>query len=143
MGALENETDVKYFSIPEYECFAWKDKSGKWNPLKNFEFALRVFRPYEGFITGIEPEVVKDVLYVTTGALKGNVVNVLKASDYEIVFQNENGREGNLIRFRHSEDEDFDREEVICINHDLTEKVNDGKLLVGIEIKDAKTITNG
>lgn len=137
----EAETDVRYFSMPEEDCYAWLDGE-EWKPLRNFEFALRVFEPYKGFLTGIEPTKIKDTLYVTTGKLKGKVVGTLTAADYEIVYQDKTGREGNLIRFRHSEDENFEREEVIYINDYLTERLNNGELLVGLTAADAKTIVN-
>lgn len=142
LSGQENESDVKYFSLPEYECFAWKAPDGM-KPLKNFEFGLRIFKPYGGTLVGVDPDLMVDVLYVTTGELAGNVVNVLKASDYQIIYQGEDGREKYLIRFRHSNEPDFEREEVICVNHELTDKVNNGQLLVGYEIKDAKKFTDG
>ena len=135
-------TDIRYYSLPEDDCFAWRDENGEMQPLRNYAFGLRVYKPYTGALEGIEPEKVKDVLWVTTGELKGNVVNVLPFSDYEIIFQDLNGVEGNIIRFRHSDDCEFEREEVICINHDLTEKVLNGELLVGLSTSDAKKLNN-
>lgn len=138
-------SSVKYFSIPESDCYAWRDEDGELKPMKDFEFALRVFEPYKGVLEGIEPTLLKNVLYITTGNLKGFVVGVLKASDYEIVFQGLNGREERVIRIRHSEDEDFEREEIIYVNHHLTEKVNNGELLVGLSATSCqpiKTTTN-
>lgn len=132
--------DIQYFSIPEYECFAWTDKDGTIKPMKNFEFGLRVFQPYQGNVCGIKPLQIKDVLYITTGKLAGNVVHTLKSSDYTIVYQGQDGKEANLIRIRHSEDENFDREEIQAIDHDLTERLKKGELLIGLEIQDAKTI---
>ncbi len=137
-GEIEG-SDIKYYSIPEEQCFGWLDGE-EWKPLKNFDFALRVFKPYSGFIEGIEPELVKDVLYVTTGELKGKVVHTLKACDYEIIFQGLNGQEERLIRFRHFPDSENEREEVIAIDDYLTDKVNNGKLLVGLSPTKAKTI---
>jgi len=68
-------------------CFAWHD--GKdWQPLKPFDFALRIFKPYKGAIQGIEPTLINDTLFVTSGELKGKAVKTIKASDYQIVFQN-------------------------------------------------------
>lgn len=130
--------DVKYYSLPEDDCFAWRDVDGGMKPLKNYEFALRVFVPYTGLIDGIHPTKIENVLYITTGELKGKVVGTLKASDYQIIYQEQNGREGNLIRVRHSEDENYDREEIIYIHHEHTEKVQSGELWVGIETSDAK-----
>lgn len=132
--------NVKHFSIPEDMCYAWLDGQ-EWRPLKNFAFGLRVYKQYSGIIQGIEPTLIKDVLFVTTGELEGNVVHVLKSSDYEIIFQDTNDREGRIIRFRHFEDEELnEREEVIVIDHGLTEKVEDGTLLIGISPTTAKKI---
>lgn len=143
LSGAETSTSIRYYSLPIDDCYAWWDENGELKPMKNFEFGLRVFKPYKGAIQGIEPELIKDVLYVTTGNLKGKVVNTLKAVDYEIVFQNRNGVEGNVIRFRHSDTENLEKEELIGINEELTKKVLNGDLFVGIEIKDAKSIKNG
>ena len=138
-GEIE-ATDIKYYSLPEDDCFAWRDKDGTMKPLKNYEFALRVFKPYTGVIEGIPPTKIDDVLYITTGDLNGKVVGTLKACDYQIIYQETNGREGNLIRVRHSKDENYDREEIIYIHHEYTKKVKSGELIVGIEPTDAKPI---
>lgn len=131
----KNDTsDISYYSIREEECFAYFDN--EWQPLKNFEFGLRVYRPHEGIISNIQPTKLKDVLFVTTGSLKGNVVVTLSSCDYEIVFMDKTGREGNIIRFRHSENRDFEREEVVAINNRLTEDVMRGNLYVGISAND-------
>lgn len=131
-------SDVKYYSIPIEQCYAWYD--GDWKPLKNFDFALRVFRPYEGTLEGIEPKLVEDMLYVTTGEFAGKIVQTLKACDYEIVFQGKENREQRLIRFRHFPDEDNEREEVIAVREDLTKLLKKRKLLVGLTPTDAKSI---
>lgn len=133
-------SDVKFYSIPMHECFAWRDGEGELQPIENFAFGLRVYEPYGGLMQGVPPSKIKDVLYITTGDLKGLVVHTLIASDYEIVYQGQAGREENLIRIRNSEDESFDREEVICINHELTERVNNEELLIGISETDAKSL---
>lgn len=132
--------DVGYFSLPIDDCFAWRDGNGEMKPMKNYEFGLRVFKPYAGIIQNIEPELLKEVLYASTGEYKGYVVNVLKAADYEIIFQGQDGKEKHLIRFRHSEDESFDREEVLCVNIDLTNLLKSGKLLIGYGVSDAKPL---
>lgn len=132
--------DINFYSVKEEECYAWREGKGEWKPTTNCEFGLRIYKPYEGVIKGVEPTFIKDILYVTTGNLKGNVVNTLKGCDYQIVFQNDEGKEGALIRFKHSEDEGFDREEIICINHELTEKVKKGKLYIGYTPSDAKPL---
>jgi hypothetical protein len=134
-------SDVQYFSIPEEECYAWRDANGELRPMKDFAFGLRVFKPYTGMIEGIEPEQIKDVLYITTGNLKGKIVHTLKAADYEIVFQGLSGKEENVIRVRHSEERKyFDREEIIIIRNDLTELLYDGKLMVGLTKTNCKKI---
>lgn len=132
-------SDVKYYSIPVEQCYAWLD-GDTWKPLYGFDFALRVYTPYEGKLEGIEPSIIKDVLYVTTGEFTGKVIHTLKSSDYEIIFQNVDGREGRIIRFRHFPDHDNEREEVIAINDSLTRLVKNKKLLVGLTPTNAKTI---
>lgn len=133
-------SDIRYYSIPEGDCFAWRDGDGVLQPLKGFAFGLRVFEKHGGVLVGIEPTLIKDVLYVKTGELKGNVVHTLKACDYEVIFQGASGREERIIRFRHFENEDNDREEVICINHEMTEKVMTGRLMIGLSPSDAETV---
>jgi hypothetical protein len=137
-GKVEG-SDIKYYSVPVDQCYAWYDDN-EWKPLKGFEFALRVFKPYDGILEGIEPKLMSDILYVTTGLLKGKIVHTLKSCDYEIIFQGRQGREERLIRFRHFPDEDHEREEVIAVREDLTELLNEGKLLVGLTPTSAKTI---
>jgi hypothetical protein len=140
LSGKEAASDTKYYSIPEDQCFVWND-NGSWKPIPPYETALRVFKPYRGSLVGIEPTQLKDTLVVTSGKLKGNVVKTLKACDYQIVFQDTNGQEGNLIRFRPFGDEKTNREEeAIAILNSVTELVNKGEYLVGIEIKDAKPI---
>jgi len=133
-------SNVRYYAIPEEECFAYLDGE-EWKPARGFEFALRVYRPHAGDIIGIPPKVIKNVLYVTTGELQGTVVHTLKASDYEIIFQGTNGREDRRIRFRHWDEIEHSREEVIAIDHGMTEDVNEGRLVVGLNHWDAVKIT--
>lgn len=137
-GKIEG-SDVKYYSIPAEQCYAWLDDDS-WKPLKGFDFGLRVFVPYTGSISGIEPSLVSDVLYVTTGEFKGKVVHTLKACDYEVIFQGTSGQEERLIRFRHFPDQDHEREEVIAVDGFMTEKVNEGEWLVGLTPTKAKTL---
>lgn len=144
-GKLSGEaegSDVKLFSVPVEQCFAWRDGKN-WLPLKGFEFALRVYEPYRGTLLGIPPKQITDTLYITTGDLKGQVVRTLKAVDYELIFQDISGREARLIRLRHFPDEINEREEVTAIDHSMTEKVNKGELFVGLSPDDAKSINNG
>lgn len=134
--------DVFVYSFREDDCYAYRDERNRWQPTETSEFGLRVYKPYEGVIEGITPALIKDVLYVTTGMLKGRVARTLKACDYQIVFQEDDGKEGNIIRFRHSNDSNFEREEVIGIADDLTELVNSDKLLIGLSANKAKPISN-
>jgi hypothetical protein len=138
-GKIES-TDVKYYSLPEDDCFAWIDKEGVIHPMKNYSFALRVFKPYEGALSGIKPTIIKDVLFITTGEFKGQVVHTLKAADYTIIYQGKDGREAQVIRCRHFEDDYDEKEEIVALAHDLTEKLNSGKLLIGLTESDAKTL---
>lgn len=133
-------SDIKYYSLPEEDCFAWRDSEGNLNPIKNFAFALRVFNPYVGELKGIKPTQLKQILYITTGELKGNICHVLKASDYEIIFQGQNGREDRRIRLRHFEDENNEREEVLAIAHDFNKLLKAGHLLIGLDEKDCKKL---
>jgi hypothetical protein len=137
-GIIEG-SDIKYYSIPEEQCYAWFD-GDTWKPLKNFDFALRVYIPYAGLVDGIEPTLVKDVLYVTTGEFNGKVVHTLKSCDYEIIFQGPNGQEDRLIRFRHFPGQEHEREEVIAVDEYLTKKVNNKELIIGLSPLKAKTI---
>lgn len=141
LSGKETSSDIKYYSIPEEQCFLWRDENDTWQPIAPYETALRVFKPYNGILQGIEPTVLKNTLYVTSGNLKGKVVATVEASDYQVVFQDINGREGNVIRFRPNGDERHNREpEAVAIMDSLTDKVNEGEYYVGIEIKDAKPL---
>jgi hypothetical protein len=142
LSGEEIDSNIKLYSIREEECFFWKMIGEEaWNPLPGYEIAERVFQPYEGTITGIEPTKLKDVLYVKTGELKGNVVHTLKASDFQITFRNEKGIDQSIIRFRPYGNEKQKREpEAIAIDKDLTKKVKEKKLYLGVTISDCKPI---
>lgn len=134
--------EVRYFSLPETDCFLYRPKwETEWIPCKGFATALRIFRPYTGFIQGIPPTLIPNKLYITSGEYKGQVACVLKASDYEVVFQESNGRENRKIRLRHFEDEkEGDREEITAIDHHLTREINEGNYLIGLSTSDAKQL---
>jgi hypothetical protein len=136
----EASSDMQYFSIPIEECFMWRSEKGStWNPLNNFITGLRLFEPYTGFLQGVEPTLVKNKIYVTSGDLAGNVVGTVVSSDYEIIYQNDDGTEGKIIRLRYYP-EGNERNEVISIEHELTEKVVKGDLMVGYNISDASKL---
>lgn len=139
-GTVESSS-IKYYSIREDEAFAWR-KENEWEPLPGFDFALRVFKPYNGILEGIEPMVIKNTLFMLTGKYKNQVGVTIQASDYQIVFQDVNGREGNLIRIRTDGDDKTQREpELVLLHHAYTKKVFANELLVGLTKKDAKTLT--
>lgn len=140
LSGSEEGSDIKYFSIKENECFAWRNEKGELKPMNNFAFGLRVYVPYKGFIEGIEPELIKDVLYITTGELEGKICHTLDKADYQIVFQGQDGREDNVIRCRHFEDEYNEQEEIIAISHDLTSKLQNSELLIGLTPATAKPL---
>lgn len=140
-GYKEKSKEVQYFSIPKEECFFWKGEDGKWKAVPPFETALRVYEPYRGIIEGVEPTLIKDTLYVTSGKLKGNVVKTLKACDYEIVFQSSEGREERMIRFRPFGDEKTNREpEAIAILDEYNKRLYSKDLLVGLSVKNCTFI---
>lgn len=131
---------IEYYSIPEEQVFFWRKDSETWNPMKGFATGLRVFKPYKGILHGIEPTKIKDTLFITSGHLKGNIVHTLRSCDYEIIFQDLDLREHQLIRIRHSEVDDYDREEITCISGYLTKELNKGNLLIGLTPTDAKPL---
>jgi hypothetical protein len=136
----EASSDIQYFSIPIEECFMWREEKGSsWNALNNFVTALRIFKPYKGMLQGIEPEVMNNKLYITSGELKGRAVNTVISSDYEIIYQNDDGTEGRIIRLRYFPDGN-DRNEIIAINDNMTELVENGDLWVGYSKSDAKQL---
>jgi hypothetical protein len=131
-----------YFSVPATECYLWRKAIGEnWNPMKGFATALRVFIPYSGNMVGVKHELIKDVLYITSGEYKGNVVHVLKAADYEIIYQGDDDKEKRVIRVRHFEDEVHEREEIIMVNKYYTDKVKKGLFLIGLNVNDAKVLS--
>jgi len=136
-----NDVSIGYYSIPREQCFIWR-KDNEWVALPPFQTALRVFEPYTGTLENIEPTLLKNTLYVTSGNLKGKVVITIKASDYQIHFQDTNGRGGSIIRFRPDGDKTRDHEpEAIAVSEELTKKINNNELLIGYEISDAKTLS--
>lgn len=140
-GKVEADS-VKYYSISETEAFVYYDGK-EWQPLPGYDFALRVFRPYLGTLQGIEPELIKNTIYMTTGEYKGLICHTVFAVDYEIIFQDFNNRENRVIRVRTNGDPKTKREEeIVCINHGLTKEYNEGKLWIGLSKSDAKPINN-
>lgn len=126
-------SDIKYYSIEEDRCYLWREPGGEWKPLKGYATALRVYEPYKGFLVGIDPKVIKNALLITSGELNGQVAIMLLATDYEIIYQGDDNRESRVIRVRHFEgEEQNEREEVVAIDAEMTQKVHAGELLVGL-----------
>lgn len=136
-SSVEHGNSVRYYSIEEPSAFLFREGQ-EWKPLKGFATALRVFKPYSGALVGIEPTQIKNVLYLTSGDLKGLVCHTVKAADYEIIFTGTRGKEERIIRCRHYEDKPHDREEILLIDYGLTEKVNKGELLIGLSSTDCE-----
>jgi hypothetical protein len=130
----------KYYSIPETECYAWRIGDGEWNPAPGFEFGLRIFKQYDGILSGILPKQLVNKLLIATGEYCGKVVMTKGASDYEVIYQQSNGREGRLIRVRHFSEPENIREEIIGIDYTATEKVESGEYLIGLSPQEAKQI---
>lgn len=141
LSGEETSSTVKYFSIPEGECFTWND-GGEWQPTKSFDFGLRVFKPYTGILDGILPTYLKEKLFMTTGEYKNKVVITLKSVDYEIVFQGMDGKEQRLIRCRPNGDDSGREPEVIAIDNEATKKVLEGEYIVGLNEITAKIFNN-
>jgi hypothetical protein len=136
----EIASNIQYFSIPEDQCYLWRIGEGPAEPLRGFVTALRVFKPYTGVIHGIEPAKLKNTLYITSGKLKGQVVRTLKACDYEIIFNNLAGVEERVVRCRHWDYSDEEREEIVAIDNGATKKVNAGELHIGLTVTDCKPL---
>lgn len=131
---------IHYYSIKQEDCFLW-NHSGIWEPLPPYDLALRVFKKYDGIISWMKPEVMDRMLYVTTGYFKDKIVMTLKACDYECVFQDSNGQEGNRIRFLPFGDQSVNKEEeAIAVRDDLMKELKEGKLLIGYSLSDCKTL---
>jgi hypothetical protein len=142
LSGESTSSSVKYYSISEGDCYLYREsKEQEFIPCKNIATALRIFKPYEGDLKGILPTLVKDKLFITSGEFKNKVCQTLVSCDYEIVYQGEDGREKKVIRLRHFEDElAHEREEIIAVRNDLTKDVLNGKLLIGLNVNDAKKI---
>ncbi|MHB1316955.1 MAG: hypothetical protein ACYCZW_03855 [Minisyncoccota bacterium] len=136
----EEASTIKYYSLKEHEVFFYREpNSNEWIPHNGFATGLYVFKPYNGLLQNIEPTQLKDVLFVTHGDYKNKAVKTVNAANYELVFQEKDGREKTLIRFRPNGTEDREAE-AICILDDLTEKILNGEYQVGLSTTDCKTL---
>lgn len=145
ISGAEIEANVGIYSIKEEECFLWKLPNEKeWNPIRNYALGYKVFIPYEGGITGIQPTEIKDVLYIYTGDYAGQCYHTVKNANYRLIFRDpETGRDEEFIRCRPDGDEKSGREpELVAINHAITEKVLNGEYLVGLTPATAKKMND-
>lgn len=126
--------------IPQDMIFCYL-KNDEWEPFGPVLITKRIFKPYDGPLVGIEPEKIKNRLYIVKGKdtwdgeekdLSGLVCAVTLNSDYQVHFHDANNRPQSLIRTLHRELE--------AIDYSLTKEVEKGKYLVGNDIKDAKQL---
>lgn len=141
LSGEEIASGIGLFAVPESECYLWKTKDMEdWQPMKGFAIAERVFEPYKGILHGMPHTKIKDTLYVKTGYYKGKIVRTLKATDYEMVFRGDDGKEQRLIRFRTFYPEPNEREEVLFIDEALTTRLKNGEIFVGLTETDCTAL---
>lgn len=141
LSGEEIASNIGIYAVPENECYLWKTKDmNDWEAVKGFAIGERVFEPYTGIIAGVPPTKIKDTLFVKTGYFKNKVVKTLKAADYEMVFRNEQGIEQRLIRFRTFYPHQNEREEVVSILDNLTQKAFNGEILIGLNELNCKKL---
>ncbi len=137
----EKKEGFKVLSVPKDMVFATSPDGKDWTPCKNFFLTLRIFKPYGGMILGVEPELVKEKLYVVKGFdeydgkktdLSGKVMCVTANSAYVIEWHNTENREEKLIRTM--------GRELLAIDHSMTDEVKKGNYLIGIETTDCKKL---
>lgn len=135
---IEKRNGYKVLSIPYDMCFAINEGNG-WTPCKDFLLTQRIFLPYNGKLTGIEHQLVKNRMFVVSGFdeegeidLSGKCVVTLENSDYEIIWHNSKSREERLIRTR--------GREITAIDEGLTRKIKTGKYLIGLAPNNCKTL---
>lgn len=141
LSGKEIASGIQLFSIMERDCFFWKKPNEKnWNSMAEFATALRVYKPYNGIIQGIEPKLIKDVLWVTSGKYKGLCCHTIKAVDYEITFRDESGRDKKILRIRPEGNEDGREPELTAINHTFTKMIKQGELYIGLSATKCKPV---
>ncbi len=141
LSGKEIASHIKIYSIMERDVFFWKMiDENEWQPTKTYATALRVFKPYTGRISFISPVLIKDTLYITSGEYKGLCCRTIDHADYQITFRcPHTGQDKNIIRLRPNGCEEDQREpEIVAIDHDLTEKINNGGIFIGLTPSDCK-----
>lgn len=138
--------EINTYSIREEDCYLYRTEGLDWTPCSIYATGLRVYQPHVGMILGIPPKKIQDVLYVTSGKFKGQVVKTMRACDYELIFNDRDGKEKRIIRFRPEGDYSSDNpahhreSEAIAILNELTEKVENGSLCVGLSATSCKPL---
>lgn len=139
--------NIKLFSVPEMEVYAWRSPHyNEWVATKYYAIGLHVYKPYKGILQNIKAEVIKNTLLILSGELKDKVVHILKNGEYTIVYQDRNGKPNELlVTFNAPPEEQGDiiidaKQEVIAIDHSLTERWLNGELLAGLTHENAKSI---
>jgi len=141
LSGEEIASNIGIYAIPESECYLWKSKDmTDYQPIKGYAIGLRVFEPYNGILQGIPHKKIPNTLFVKSGIYKNKIVRTVKASDYEMVFRNQEGREERIIRFRTYYPTYNEREEVLFIEEKLTTDLFNKKLLVGLTETDCEEI---
>lgn len=173
----DDNSDIKYFSVPELEVYVWRRTEmpyyekhdlvdiyvglvpktilpystnpiiSEWHPTKYYAIAERVYEPYTGIFHGIKPSVIKNTLLIKTGELKGKIVHIVKNGQYEIIYQDTNGKPNQILVTFHVEDQNelYDpilnaKQEITAVNWQLTERYLNVELLTGLTEDNCKPI---
>lgn len=138
----EVKEGYKVINIPKDMAFAYNSGTG-WIPCEDYLITLRIFKPYKGLMTGIEPQIVKNRMFVVAGYdnydgektdLSGLVAVTTPNCDYHITYHDTDNKQYDLMRSMNREIE--------AIDYDMTEKLNNGELLIGYSPNDCKTLKN-
>lgn len=124
--------DENVYSVPSDMIFLYDNGYG-WIQNEGFVISQRIFKPYEGLIIGMQPELVKNRLYILKGLYEGKCVVTLDNAAYRIVYFLE-GREHSIIRTR--------IREIVAEDVELGKKIEVGEYLVGTTAKDAAKLLN-
>lgn len=139
----EKEQGYKILSIPKDMVFCYKEKN-EWIPCEDYLLTERIFKPYNGKLVGIMPEVIKSRLYIVKGfdkwdgekkELSGKVCAVTLNSDYEVIWNNKNNMEERLIRTMHRE--------ILAVDDGMLKDLKNGKYLIGLSPANCKKINYG
>ena len=135
---VPNEPHTKIFSIPVGLIFCHSTDLFNWTACENFLITLRIFKPYKGALSGVTSSLIPHRLYIVSGLsedgedLSGKVCIVTKNSDYQIVYQGNNGREAYVLRTR--------SREILAIDPKTLHEAQTGGYLLGYSYKDAQTL---